>query len=1382
MLKAHFGILGISENATKAEVIRAHRAKALQDHPDKRNGSDAKMKLINEARTAILNKLESSDTGVELEFDANDERINAILSGKVFDDLDDPSKRISKSYEALHAKYTKQYRQENKVEYATGISYFEEFETSIYDEVELDGENVSIEEFDDLFDMISKKEWAMQECMESIDSSQVLTPQIAINHCVWFIEGKYFGDKLKQVQQLFKNRVSNVSTIDEYNLYSGILGLISMKGVTSGNEGELLSHLNQITEYIRVNVTQTAAAMPAHLAMLLQNVYFRTLFAYALHLDWLQQSRNFNPKERASLSNASLTYKHFRQMARQILAQEEDANIDEDLIHNAAYLKRLYEFERFSTSGVNAENSADWSRERGYDTLNWLNRLMPFVSRNVLINILIQAGMFFQEASICARQEDQFIAKADQRLAFQAYLDAVMYAKDSAPDLEIYALSNALRYIAAFRFRDEEIQKIVSALQERLLQLVDIFPICSGLHANIDFLTGASTSNLAIMRSLLHALVEIGAVEESIDHDKITVLYHVYEACVRSWYTQNYDPELENKFRLELMELLLARNNWSFSDINNHLISPVMIRRDADNWLEMGRPLRIVGSGMQTYASLEGLEIDPKTGTINFMLSSGVGVNSERGSRNTFTIYDLMEMLEKNITGAFFSLDPVDPKMRYHPFNAMRFAPADIYQTQFLNTMLLADYVLKFLTIGAEVQGAFPYDMRSITDMVKRLPKHLQNIINNFHAAQGHKSGAIHRFWIEAEEISSAITQDEESSKIRYALTDVKMILKKHTMRVVEHGNLVDTDNDDEGWTVYILTPQQYDHLSELTINGPAMLFVPEYKKICFFESDHIYKEVSLSLYHAKEIGTLSGYQREENGKVIVTTANSFLIYRLVSGIAAACEVPSHFSPEYVFAQEFTAHYDEFSEYFLIFARLRELSKMTAAIGFLNIVQAGAIERKVYYSRLLQSLPDWEQRDSHPSTFSNYLDNPKYLETYSPEEQAQIMFRVQHAEKIRSLLPRNLFNQNLEKLAPLAEQIRNGVVNINSPEIDELCNKVFEENRTTIINQYGRAAWEDSQDRIWKKIQKMRPEYVRQINEERQQSARQQLRELFTKNLSASNEGENVVSGTRMSQLVESALCYDMRPYAEELSKYQLHEAKKQIRHMLLEQERVLGALRYIGLASEEKKHIKLDDQCLWVPASVRHHVNGNNSLFVYGGVRVAPKVNSINPSNPKHAQTLNNAFAQNRATVNNGSIAAANNRVNASNNNQRNPSNNQTGGGGGGGGRQNRNGSSLPKTRKELHEDLVSRGFKFHSETARDYSQGKGGGIVTYKGPDGRIATIKNTGEVILVQKKWTADSTKKYPERQDYYGGRLSDQSHNTGHFVEPFMEPAKPKVPGI
>lgn len=84
-----------------------------------------------------------------------------------------------------------------------------------------------------------------------------------------------------------------------------------------------------------------------------------------------------------------------------------------------------------------------------------------------------------------------------------------------------------------------------------------------------------------------------------------------------------------------------------------------------------------------------------------------------------------------------------------------------------------------------------------------------------------------------------------------------------------------------------------------------------------------------------------------------------------------------------------------------------------------------------------------------------------------------------------------------------------------------------------------------------------------------------------------------------------------------------------------------------------------------------------------------------------------------------------------------------------------------LPKTRKELYKDLRSKGFISNGQSQ--------GGYEIWKGPDGVTVTIKPTGEVIRTQRVWKSDRSGKYSERQDYFGNRIPDQSHSTGHFVE-------------
>ncbi|MDP3562410.1 MAG: hypothetical protein Q8R83_09580 [Legionellaceae bacterium] len=62
------------------------------------------------------------------------------------------------------------------------------------------------------------------------------------------------------------------------------------------------------------------------------------------------------------------------------------------------------------------------------------------------------------------------------------------------------------------------------------------------------------------------------------------------------------------------------------------------------------------------YRSMNGVEINHTTGEIQFFMTSWE--KQHLFYAQVFTLFDLQDMLERSLSGAIFSLDPVDPDKR----------------------------------------------------------------------------------------------------------------------------------------------------------------------------------------------------------------------------------------------------------------------------------------------------------------------------------------------------------------------------------------------------------------------------------------------------------------------------------------------------------------------------------------------------------------------------------------------------------------------------------------------------------------------------------------------------------------------------------------------
>ncbi len=274
-----------------------------------------------------------------------------------------------------------------------------------------------------------------------------------------------------------------------------------MEGVEPEKESSLLASLNKITNFVRQNPGQTMN----YFAPLLQNIHFRSLFSQALHLLWHDCSSGLDQKDLTAFNNINMTKSYLGVLAKQVFANDKANNDDPELLKVTAYIKKLYEFEQFISEGITGKHPISFYRERGFGTLDWLTILLPSASRNVIANILIQAGIYFQMASggkVSSRK------KADEKLALYAYMEAINLASRSAPDLEIYTLCNCLKFIAAFNYQDDDLKGLINTIQTRVLLLVDLFPVYIRLQSNVDLVRN-NEQTLGVMKNFLHTLIAI---------------------------------------------------------------------------------------------------------------------------------------------------------------------------------------------------------------------------------------------------------------------------------------------------------------------------------------------------------------------------------------------------------------------------------------------------------------------------------------------------------------------------------------------------------------------------------------------------------------------------------------------------------------------------------------------------------------------------------------------------------------------------------------------------------------------------------------------------------------------------------------------------------
>ncbi|MES2204901.1 MAG: DnaJ domain-containing protein [Pseudomonadota bacterium] len=909
------------------------------------------------------------------------------------------------------------------------------------------------------------------------------------------------------------------------------------------------------------------------------------------------------------------------------------------------------------------------ARETAYQVLNWIPALAGRVDVEVWANLFLRVGLLFQQSSLQATVENERMA--DESLALFMFRYAFSYAKKKTPYFELSIVIFILKGISTFTFLSPEAENIFKAYIHRAEVLIDVFPFYFSPEVILD-LPNNHDEVLRWMQNYLNALlVKAQKAPATLFIAKEKVLYYCYEGLLNHWLSSVNDPEVTTQLRLNLMLALLEKNGRTFTHVTQLLSAPsVFVDRDQNGWMRRDRGLPVPNlPALGQFKSLDGIEFHHDTGEITFQLTPW---HAEMPLYDKlFTLADLGELFSKNLSGAYFSLDPADADMKYHPFNQMRFGPPLLEGSSLIQTMFLTDYLLKFLTVSQEVQGKYPFAFRSVNTLLENLPQHLQAIVHEFHSApQGkHK---MNRFYIEASYANYASDTLEDAyltSNTKIVVPEVTMVVKKHALKRDAHGNVVDTLNDEEGWSIYIDSPGVSVNEHSLAQEERAIVFLTQNVrvKVCFWDGREFSSKTALSRDEVMQwLTELNQQTCDFQGKIEKTNQNAQLIYSVTKQITHRFNRSHHFSPEYVFAQSLTKHYNEFSQYFPGFARLRAFSQIMIFINLIAHVYKINKEEIINLEKILNHPTAWSDARS-AAAVEHRQNQQSYGQQYTAQKarnkiEIQNEFLKFHSETSES----KCYESHSSHLKAEAVKVR--TLNINSSEIKKILEDNYKEAEKDITRKHGYSAWAQNKSDIYKSFENQRSKWVEEINQTRKKNltqfltsslpgqsswaigqyvrdmmdygnvhelatifAKKEYNEILTRiSSSMASSYPCGISASEMQALIENRGNFD--DFLERHTTWQFSKLSQQLEN---DYQRALSAIAHeqtqfhYKLASRKKLEKNLEalgvgvehktneeasqEKKLWIPASIHQDDKDGHHRLVYGGVNLMPNIEKMN-------------------------------------------------------------------------------------------------------------------------------------------------------------------------
>ncbi|HYF98377.1 MAG TPA: DnaJ domain-containing protein, partial [Coxiellaceae bacterium] len=354
-MKNYYEVLNVSADARLDEIKQAYRDLALLNHPD-RGGDLEEMKLINLAYEVLSDPLKRGLYDQTIKIQAVEEDLNVDRLKLTESDVGS----YSKGYRLGHAKFVRQYSSE-PLERRNAKVFFEPF--------------------------VSKLESQSAKDKVHPPFRIYLTPNLALEVFLNYLEGKYDAEDIETIRQHFLSRLDGMESAStrELSLYRAIFKIITQ---TFNREisPKLLNSLADITAYAK----RAIYAADSLCTRLLSNKNYRDLYAKVLHLYW--QSADFSFENELNFFEAkTFTEAHIESLTEELrnipLLGEKNLEEINKLDRQLRIFKLLLSFDQDLYGESEAEVSAEIYREKAFHILDWIPALARLVDIPVLLNM-----------------------------------------------------------------------------------------------------------------------------------------------------------------------------------------------------------------------------------------------------------------------------------------------------------------------------------------------------------------------------------------------------------------------------------------------------------------------------------------------------------------------------------------------------------------------------------------------------------------------------------------------------------------------------------------------------------------------------------------------------------------------------------------------------------------------------------------------------------------------------------------------------------------------------------------------------------------------------------------------------------------------------------